>query len=103
MNLDTLTTTCVMKNTDNEITKILIEYDPLSMEVVSSLEGFSFLDRKEMCEFIEETFPGVRDSAVIEESIVYSFFGLFVRNNPNFDTAYITCKEICEGKQKNNA
>ncbi len=101
MNTHTFTTTCVMKDNNNDFVKILMEYDPNAMEVVSSLTGFRFLTEEEMCEFIETTFPGVRENEIIEESIVYSFFGLFVRNNPNFGTAWKTCKEICKGKQNN--
>lgn len=101
MNKNTLTNTCIMKNMAEEFVQIMLEYDPATMDVLSSLDGFRFLTKEEMCEFLTKEFPLLNRTGMdIEESIVYSFFGLYIKSNPYFNTAYETCATLCKGEEK---
>ncbi len=96
--MNTITSTCIMKNCSGDFVHILFQYDPKTMGIISSLIGFEFLNKKEMCEYINEKYPAAINDGVVETSIVYSLFGLFIKTNPYFNNASETCEQLCNGE-----
>lgn len=94
--MTSFTTTILMKDMFNETIELTCEYDPATMTILSSTPSLRFFNKKEMCDFIKEKFPGVLEISTIEPSIIYAFFGLYLKTNPYNETAYETCKELCQ-------
>ncbi len=85
-----------MKDMFNETIELTCEYDPATMEILSSTPSLRFFNKEEMCGFIQAKFPDVQKISTIEPSIIYAFFGLYIKTNPYNELAYETCKELCQ-------
>ncbi len=93
--MTTFTTTILMKDMFDETIELTCEYEPETMEILSSTPSLRFFNKKEMCDFIQDKFPGAHEISTIEPSIIYAFFGLYIKTNPYNNKAYETCQELC--------